>query len=93
MLYYLFDITVTVEANEIKETYTDAFLAKFPDGTGRATIEITAEDVMDKAADHYGDVFCYMHPCADANVQTDLNAYQLTEEEYNHFHAEYGEEE
>ena len=91
MLYYLFDITVTVEANEIKETYTDAFLAKFPDGTGQEIIETAAEDVMDKAADHYGDVFCYIHSCADVNVQTDLNAYQLTEEEYNHFHAEYVE--
>lgn len=89
MLYYLFDITVTVEANEIKETYTDAFLAKFPDDTERATIEITAEDDMDKAADYYGDVFCHMHPYADANVQTNLNAYQLTEEEYNHLLAEY----
>lgn len=93
MLYYLFDITVTVEANEFKETFTDAFLAKFPDGTGQEIIETAAQDTMDYAADHYGDVFCYMHPCADANVQTDLNAYQLTEEEYNHFHAEYGEEE
>lgn len=91
MLYYLFDITVTVEANEIKETYTDDFLAKFPDDTERATIEITAEDVMDKIADHYGDVFCHMHLCADANVQIDFNAYQLTEEEYNRFHAEYVE--
>ena len=89
MLYYLFDITVTVEANEIKETYTDAFLAKFPDGTGQEIIETAAQDTMDKTADHYGDVFCHMHPCADANVQTDLNAYQLTEEEYNHLLAEY----
>lgn len=93
MLYYLFDITVTVEANEIKETFTDAFLAQFPDGTERTTIEATAQDVMDKAGDHYGDVFCYMHPCAEADVQTDLDAYQLTEEEYNHFRTEYEEEE
>ena len=91
MLYYLFDITVIVEANEIKETFTDAFLAKFPDGTGQEIIETAAQDTMDYAVDHYGDVFCYIHPCADVNVQTDLNAYQLTEEEYNHFHAEYVE--
>lgn len=89
MLYYLFDITVTVEANEIKETFTDAFLAQFPDDTERATIEITAEDIMDKAADHYGDVFCRTHPYTEVDVQTNLNAYQLTEEEYNHLLAEY----
>lgn len=89
MLYYLFDITVTVEANEIKETYTDAFLAKFPDGTGQEIIETAAQDTMDYAADHYGDVFCRTHPYTEVDVQTNLNAYQLTEEEYNHLLAEY----
>lgn len=35
MLYYLFDITVTVEANEIKETYTDAFSRNSPTAQGK----------------------------------------------------------
>ena len=91
MLYYLFDITVTVEANETKETYTDAFLARFPDGTEQEIIEAAAGDVMDKAANHYDDVFCRTYPYTEVDVRTDLNPYQLTEEEYNHFHAEYVE--
>ena len=89
MLYYLFDITVTVEANEIKETFSDAFLAQFPDGTERATIETAAQDIMDNTADHYGDVFCHTHPYTEVDVQTNLNAYQLIEEEYNRLLAEY----
>lgn len=93
MLYYLFDITVTVEANEIKETFSDVFPAEFLDGTERAFIEADAQDLMDEVADHYGEVFCYMHPCAEANVQTSLEAYRLTEEEYNHFYTAYEEEE
>jgi len=89
MLYYLFDITVTVEANETKETYTDAFLARFPDGTEQEVIEAAAQDIMDYAADHYGNVFCRTYPYTEVDVQTDLNAYQLAEEEYNHFIAEF----
>ena len=93
MLYYLFDITVTVEANEVKETFSDVFPATFPDGTAPAVIEADAQEFMDKTADHYGEVFCYMHPCAEANVRIGLEAYQLTEEEYNHFYTAYEEEE
>ena len=89
MLYFLFDITVTVEANETKETYTDAFLARYPDDTAREVVEADAQDIMDKTADHYGDVFSYTHPCTEANVQSDLNAYQLTEEECKGFLAEW----
>lgn len=93
MLYYLFDITVTVEANEVKETFSDIYPVEFPDGTEQAIIEADAQDFMDEASNHYNKIFYYIHHYTKTNVQTSLEAYRLTEEEYNHFYTAFEEEE
>ena len=41
MLYYLFDITVTVEANEIKETFSDVFPQSSPMVQSRQLLKLT----------------------------------------------------
>ena len=87
MLYYLFDITVTItnENNQNSYSYGSGCLAVYPDGTERKTIEADAERIMDEFADTCGANFCREFSAENADVQTDLNAYILTEEEYNHF--------
>lgn len=85
MLYYLFDITVTVENEENQNTYKSGYLASYPNGTEQKNIEANAERLMDRFADTCGEDFCREFCCADADVQTDLDAYALTEEQYNHY--------
>lgn len=85
MLYYLFDITVTITNENNHNSYGGGYLAEYPDGTERKTIEADAERIMDEFADTCGADFCREFSAENADVQTDLNAYVLTEEEYNHF--------
>ena len=85
MLYYLFDITVTVENEEAQNTYKGNYLAKYPTGTEQEAIEADAEQLMDTFADTCGEDFCCEFCCEGADVRTDLDAYVLTEEQYNHY--------
>ena len=85
MLYYLFDITVTITNEDNQNSYGSDYLAVYPDGTERKTIEADAERIMDSFADTCGADFCHEFAAHEGDVQTDLNAYILTEEEYNHF--------
>lgn len=84
MLYYLFDITVTITNEDNQNSYGSGYLAVYPDDTERKTIEADAERIMDEFADTCGADFCREFSAENADVQTDLNAYVLTEEEYNH---------
>lgn len=85
MLYYLFDITVTITSEDNQNSYGCGYLAVYPDGTEQKTIEADAECIMDEFADICGEDFCREFNAQNADVQTDLDAYALTEEEYNHF--------
>lgn len=84
MLYYLFDITVTITNEDNQNSYGSGYLAVYPDGTEQKTIEADAERIMDEFADACGADFCREFSVQDGDVQTDLDAYVLTEEEYNH---------
>ena len=84
MLYYLFDITVTITNEDNYNSYREGYLAVYPDGTKQKTIEADAERIMDRFADTCGADFCREFAAENADVQTDLDAYVLTEEEYNH---------
>ena len=83
MLYYLFDVTVTIKNEENQSTYKGGYLAEYPNGTERKTVEADAERIMDRFADTCGADFCREFAAENADVQTDLDAYVLTEEEYN----------
>lgn len=85
MLYYLFDITVTIENEEAQTTYKGNYLANYPNGTEQENIEADAERLMDRFADTCEEDFCREFCCADADVQTNLDAYVLTEEQYNYY--------
>lgn len=92
MLYYLFETTVTVEANEIREFFTDTFPAKFPDNTEQAVIEADAQRTINEVTQLCKKIFYYMHPCvqpcAKLNIQAGFNIHQSTEEEYNLLYIE-----
>jgi hypothetical protein len=85
MLYYLFDITVTVENEEAQTSYKGNYLANYPNGTEQENIEADAAHLMDRFADTCSEDFCREFAAQDVDVQTDLDAYVLTEEEYNRY--------
>lgn len=85
MLYYLFDITVTITNEDNQNFYGSGYLAEYPNGTERKTVEADAERIMDRFADTCGADFCREFAAENADVQTNLDAYVLTEEEYNRY--------
>jgi hypothetical protein len=85
MLYYLFDITVVVENEEVASVYKNTHLANYPFGTERELIEADAKHLMDRFADTCNEDFCHEFCCANADVQTGLDIYVLTEEQYNYY--------
>ena len=85
MFYYLFDITVTIKNEENQNTYREDYLIEYPDGTEKKFVEADAEYIMNGFADACGAEFCREFVAENVDVQTDLNAYMLTEEEYNRY--------
>lgn len=91
MFYYLFDVTVTIKNEENQNTYRDDYLVEYPDGTERKFVEADAEHIMNGFADACGADFCREFAAENVDVQTDLDAYMLTEEEYNRYKEGNGE--
>ena len=85
MFYYLFDVTVTIKNEENQKTYREDYFVEYPDGTEKKFVEADAEYIMNGFADACSECFYYEFGAQQADVQTDLDAYMLTEEEYNRY--------